>query len=192
MRLQEPSYQQLEPLINDLATVFQPFLDRPYVLFGHSMGALIAYELACYLQKKNLPSPKHLIVSGFRAPHLPNPKPPIHSLPTEQFVEEIAKMNGTPQEILENSEYLELFLPSLRADFQLCETYTYQKKEPLRAPITAFAGTQDPAVTVKMISEWKQHTTNHFKLIRFAGDHFFIHYHEEAIVREIGKIIKGV
>ena len=190
MRLQEPSYTELEPLIEELAKVCLPYLDRPYYLFGHSMGALIAYELACYLQKNKQSSPRHLIVSGFRAPHLPNSKPPIHSLPTQQFVAEIAKMNGTPREILENPEYLELFLPSLRADFQLCETYTYQKKEPLQAPLTAFGGKEDPEVTIDMLAEWKHHTSCQFRLIRFPGDHFFIHQEEKAVVKQIGKIVE--
>lgn len=191
MRMQEPSYQKLEPLIKEMATAFQPHLDRPYSLFGHSMGALIAFELARYLQKNFQSSPKHVIVSGFRAPHLPDPKPPIHKRSNRQFVEEIAKMNGTPKEILENPEYLELFLPSLRADFQLCETYTYHKGEPLRAPLTAFGGKQDPEVTEEMLKAWKMHTAACFKLVSFSGDHFFIHREEEAVVRQIRKIIKG-
>lgn len=191
MRYQEPSYQQIEPLIVELANLFQPYLDRPYYLFGHSMGALIVYELACYLQKNFQSPPKHVIVSGFRAPHLPNPKPPIHTLTTQQFIGELAKMNGIPQEILENPEYLKLFLPSLRADFQLCETYIYQEKEPLQASITAFGGDQDAEVSEEMLWGWKYHTTCQFQLVRFSGNHFFIHQEEKAVVKQIETIVNG-
>lgn len=190
IRIQEPSFRELEPLIEELVEAFQPYIHQSYFFFGHSMGALIAFELARFLQKHFRSSPKHLIVSGFRAPHLPNPKPPIHHLPDQAFSKEIAKMNGTPKEILENAEYLEFFLPSLRADFQLCETYQYQKGGALHSPITAFGGTEDPDVDEAMLEAWKIHTHCQFRLIQFPGDHFFIHHEEQAIVQKVIEIIK--
>lgn len=192
IRMNEPSFRQLEPLINKLATVFQPYLDRPYFFFGHSMGALIAFELARYLQKHSHSFPKHVIVSGFRAPHIPNPKPPIYPLSDQQFVDKLTAMNGTPRGILENSEILALFLPSLRADFQLCETYTYRKGEPLRSSITAFGGKDDPEVSEEMLKAWRLHTSGHFANVQFSGDHFFIHSEEEAVIQRIMKVIRIV
>src|SRR5690606_12900001 len=102
---------------------------------------------------------------------------------------EIEKLNGTPPEILSHPEYLEVFLPALRADFKLCETYQYRPKDPLHCPIIAIGGDQDPEASAEMLSAWEKHTTHSFSLWMFSGDHFFIHSEEEALVPKIGKLI---
>lgn len=191
VRIQEPSYQRIMPLIEELTIAIQPYLDRPFIFFGHSMGALLSFELACYLREKNQPLPKHLLVSGYRAPHLPDPNSPIHHLPDPDFIREIAKLNGTPSEILAHPGYLEVFLPALRADFRLCETYQYRQRDPLTCPITAIGGNEDPEVSKEMLLEWEKHTTNRFSLWMFAGDHFFIHSEEEVLVKKIGKLLNS-
>lgn len=187
MRMQEPSFHDLPTLITDLAEEISPYLDRPFFLFGHSMGALVSFALTQYLQRTHQPIPAHLFVSGYHAPQLPDPNPPIHHLPEQDFIDEIAAMNGTPKELLENKEYLEVFLPSLRADFQLCETYQYQHTEPLQCPITAFGGEKDPEASPDLLQAWEEQTQDTFTLSILKGDHFFIHTAEKELIQQIRK-----
>lgn len=190
IRIQESSFQQLDLLIEELAEAIFPYLDRPFFFFGHSMGALLGFELTRFLRDHKRKQPVHLFVSGYHAPQLPDPNPPIHHLPQQEFIDEIAKMNGTPEELLTNPEYINIFLPSLRADFQLCETYQYRSGEPLTCPITAFGGKEDPETSVEMLRAWKKQTVSRFELEMFSGDHFFIHSEEKALVERIkGEIL---
>ena len=107
------------------------------------MGAIISFEFARQLRRQNDPNPAHLFVSGNRAPQIPDPDPPIHQLPEEEFVEDLRRFNGTPSAVLQNAELMQLFLPLLRADLALHETYSYIADEPLDCPISAFGGVED-------------------------------------------------
>ncbi|RAL26259.1 thioesterase II family protein [Thermoflavimicrobium daqui] len=183
MRMAEPSYTDLYQLIHDLAEAMLPYLTKPFMFFGHSMGALVSYELARYLQARYQVQPEHLIVSAFRAPHLPDPNPPIYHLPDEEFLHELSEMNGMPKEILENKELLDLFLPTLRTDFQICETYTHRPGLLLNYPITVLGGKYDPDPSIEILRPWKEHTSSTCKLQVFDGDHFFIHAKEEEVIQ---------
>jgi medium-chain acyl-[acyl-carrier-protein] hydrolase len=174
MRLREKAYSSLPSLLNALTPVLLPYLDQPFVFFGHSMGAMICFELARSLRQRQSPQPLHLFVSGCRAPHLPATEPAIHALPESELIAALKRLNGTPPSLLENRELMELLLPMLRADFALFETYNYIPKEPLSCPITAFGGLQDTRATSQQISHWYEHTHTTFTLHMFPGDHFFI------------------
>jgi medium-chain acyl-[acyl-carrier-protein] hydrolase len=184
-RLMEPAFSHIQPLIATLAQALLPLLDTPYAFFGHSMGALISFELARYLYREDHEGPLHLFASGHRAPHLPDPDPPTSHLPEAAFIEELRKLEGTPEEVLQNSELLQLLLPLLRADFRLCETYQYIADKPLPCPITAFGGLQDSEAPRETVLAWKIHTDNTFKARFFMGGHFFIRTEQSALLQAV-------
>lgn len=182
-RLTEPPLHRMEEMLAAIAQVIHPLLDRPFVLFGHSMGALISFELARYCRRHGLPMPAHLYVSGHRAPQLPDPEPPVHTLPDAAFREKLTRLQGTSQAILDNDEFMALLLPVLRADFALCETYTYTAEPPLPCPITAFGGTRDPATQRGRLRAWRLQTEAKFTSHVLPGNHFFLHSAEARLVR---------
>ena len=138
------------------------------------MGGLIAFELARQLRSQGKPQPRHLFISGYRAPHLPDLHPPIHQLPEPEFLTELRNINGTPEEVLRTPELLGLILPLLRADFALCETYSYQAEEPMDYPISVFGGLEDEEMSPQQLAAWRIHTSSSFNLQMFPGDHFFL------------------
>ncbi len=184
-RLREDPYHQLQPLIQDLAWNLNPFLDRPFAFFGHSMGALLCFELARELRRKGMRLPLALFVSGRRAPHLRSTKPLLHPLPNREFVHEVQRFQGTPEEIWENEELVEILLPILRADFSLCETYLYREEPPFAFPIYALSGRDDPHVNEHEIREWGKQTQGQFHSYYFPGNHFYLHSCRRDILRTI-------
>ena len=174
MRLIEPPFTQLLPLVQTLAQQLLPYLDRPFALFGHSVGALISFELTCQLRRQNYPNPVHLFVSGRRAPQILDPDPPISQLPDAEFVEELRRYNGTPEAVLQNAELMQLFLPVLRADLGINETYVCTNEAPVDCPISAFGGLQDTRVSRDLLAAWQEQTNSSFTLRMFPGEHFFL------------------
>lgn len=173
-RLTERPFDQIEPLVQTLAEEILPFLDKPFAFFGHSMGALISFELVRYLREKSRLSPIHFFASGHRAPQLPDPHPPIYALPLPDFLKELRTLNGTPDEVLQHEELMHLVLPMLQADFALAETYTYVPGEPLTCPLSAFGGLLDKDVSQDEVAAWQQQTSSTFILRLFPGNHFFV------------------
>lgn len=190
-RLWERPFTQLEALLPELGGVLAGALDKPFVLFGHSMGAMIAFELTRWLRREKRPLPQKLLVSGFRAPHLPPNRMPIHQLPDAAFVAEMKLLGGTPQEVLDHAELLELLLPVLRADFALVERYGYVEERPLALPITAFGTANDPIATPAQLEAWQQHTSSPFTIHLFSGDHFYLHQQTQPLVVRIGQEMMG-
>ena len=174
-RLNEPPFTHMTPLVQTLSDALLPYLDRPFVFFGHSLGGLISFELTQLLRQQQRPLPLHLYASGIRAPHIPPTREPMHTLPTPAFIERLRRINGTPEEILNNDTLMQLLLPCLRADFSISETYRYTSKTPLDCPITAFGGTDDTIVSEDALNAWQCHTNQSFKRHMFPGSHFFIH-----------------
>lgn len=173
-RLGEPPFRQIEPLVNALSEVVVLSPDKPSAFFGHSMGALIAFELSRRLRRLQARQPDHLFVSGFRAPHLPDRRAPTYDLPDTSFLEELRRLSGTPDEVLQSTELMSVLMPTLRADFALTETYAYVHDVPIECSISAFAGSDDQEVSYDEISAWRHHTTGSFSLQRIPGDHFFL------------------
>jgi medium-chain acyl-[acyl-carrier-protein] hydrolase len=177
----------MRPLIEALTDGVQPYLTMPFAFFGHSMGGLISFELARQLRRQQIATPVHLLVSAHRAPQLPDSDPPIHQLPDAEFMEELHRFNGTPRDVLENAELMHLFLPVLRADFAVCETYIYTPEEPLACPISVFGGLRDGKVSQSQLEAWREQTRGSFKLRMFAGDHFYLHALQESLLRAISQ-----
>lgn len=177
-RYNEPPIKEFDILLDELYKAILPLSNKPCVFFGHSMGGLIAFELARKLH------PQILLVSGCGAPHIPDPNPPTHNLPDDEFVKSMQKLNGIPDEVLNNAELMQLILPSLRADFEAVENYRYTPNDPLPCPIVAFGGLDDSHVSREHLEGWAMHT-NDFKSQYFSGDHFFINAKRKAVIDAI-------
>ena len=157
-RVMDPPFTAMPPLAEATAARLVPYMDRPSAFLGHSMGALVAFETARHLRRAGAPLPAHLFVSGRRAPQLPPNKPAIHQLPDDAFLAELRDFNGTPEAVLESDELMALLLPLLRADFAVCETYTYQCEPPLPCSLDAFGGREDDDVPLEDLRAWRPHT----------------------------------
>jgi medium-chain acyl-[acyl-carrier-protein] hydrolase len=172
-------------LIDFLTDELAPALQPPYVFFGHSMGALVSFELACRLRAQGRIGPDHLIVSGFRAPHLRDRRLPIHDLPDADIMERLRELGGTPEEVLANTELMALMLPVVRADLALCERYMFRPREALNCSLTALSGTNDVHATVEEVCAWGRHTTGPFAFQIFPGNHFFFHSNTRSAVLSV-------
>lgn len=181
-RISEPPFTRMSSLIPELGEVVKPHLDKSFAFFGHSMGAILGFELTRWLRRKRLALPKHIFVSGRRAPHVPHTGPQIHAMKNQEFIAEIARLNGTPSSVLLDPILLELVLPALRADVELCEKYEYKSEAQLPIPITAFYGTEDAEETADVVKEWAAQTNAKFSLYAVEGDHFFMHSAEEKLL----------
>lgn len=190
-RIAEPPYTRLGPLITAAANALLPHLGQSFAFFGHSMGALVAFELARHLRKHYSLAPLHIFVSGFGAPHLPSPHSPIHHLPTPDFVERVRRLKGTPEAVFQQRELWDLFLPILRSDFAVCETYEYHEDEPLPCPISAFGGLEDSDVPRDRLEAWRRHTERQFKLRMFPGDHFYLNTTRLTLLRAVAAELIG-
>jgi medium-chain acyl-[acyl-carrier-protein] hydrolase len=184
VRFSEQAYCQYQPVVAEVVESIGHYLDKPYALFGHSMGALLAYEVAQAIQQKGWKQAEHLFVSGRRATHIHLASNPIYNLPKDQLIAELRQLNGTPTQVLENNELMDMVLPVLRADFELCDTYQhnsyYQK---LTMDITAFEGDQDHKAQGHQVSAWQELTKGDFDSQQLLGDHFFLHHSEADLLQ---------
>lgn len=192
-RLEEPPFTRMEPLVQALALAIQPYLDRPFAFFGHSLGAKICFELARHLRAQGASMPVHLFFSGSIPPQIPNSDSPIHTLPDAEFVETLRRFNGTPEALLQNDELLQFFLPLLRADIALHETYRYVPGEPFDCPVSVFGGLEDDDVSRDDLEAWRVHTRGEFTLRMLPGDHFFLRSARapllEAVSGDLGRVL---
>jgi medium-chain acyl-[acyl-carrier-protein] hydrolase len=191
-RIAEPPFRALPQLVNELASALLPLFDRPFVFFGHSMGALLSFELARWLRRKQFAMPQHLMVSGRRAPQIPNTDHPMYLMCDKDLLSYIEQLKGTPKQVLQDPELVRLILPVLRADSELCETYTYEEESPLACPISAFCGRGDEDETCERLKAWRIQTTNSFSLHLLNGNHFFIHSEEQELLRILHQELFGV
>lgn len=189
-RMREPPETNLLALVEQLAHAIWPHLDRPFAFFGHSMGALIGFELARRLRREKGTEPARLFVSGRRAPQIAGDDDVTYNLPAEELMSELRRLNGTPAEVLEHPELMELMLPLLRADFEMVETYTYLPEPPLACPISAYGGARDSEVKPEDLRAWREQTTGDFALSMFTGDHFFIHQEEPQLLQTIDRELR--
>jgi medium-chain acyl-[acyl-carrier-protein] hydrolase len=186
-RFSETAISDFPLLLTSLVSALRLSLDLPYACFGHSLGALVMFELTHQLRLQECRLPIALFPSGCRAPHLPNPHSPIHALPDEAFFAELVRLKGTPHEVLEHTELMHLMLPMLRADFTLAETYVYREQLPLTCPISVFGGRDDHEVQQSSLYAWMKQTTGSFRARFYEGDHFFLHEAIPTIVQAINE-----
>lgn len=187
-RFSEPRLTRLDEVIESLRDVVVDFSDRPFYFFGHSIGALIAFELTRALQREGLPRPSHLVVSGLAAPQLPRRNELLHRLDDDAFLARIRDFNGTPKALLEDAELMKLFVPLLRDDFTICETYVCRDRTPVECPLIALGGDADADVKLDELAAWSELAGGHYEYLTFHGDHFFIHPHRGKVL-EILRLI---
>ncbi|MFH8804241.1 alpha/beta fold hydrolase [Streptomyces sp. NPDC017936] len=173
-RWSEPAKSDLSELLDDLAGHVQQARQTPYAIFGHSFGGVLAFELARHLRTLGFPAPRRLLVSGCPAPHLAVPDEPSHDLPAEEFVRRLRQLRGTPEELLENDELMELYIPVIRADYIILDHYKAPRAEPLNCAITSFYGRDDEDVDRDAAEAWNSYSDDGFSVEEIAGDHFFL------------------
>jgi medium-chain acyl-[acyl-carrier-protein] hydrolase len=183
----EPPFTSLEAMVQSIAEEIEPYLDRPFAVFGHSMGALISFELVRLIAGRHRLSPFHLFVAACQAPHLPDPYPPLHSLPDAELKAKLYRLNGTPAGVLDDSKLVQLLLPVLRADLEATETYSYQRGLRLSCPITVFGGLQEKRISRDLLYAWQEHTSSSCTLRMLPGDHFFIQSAQNLLLRVVSR-----
>jgi surfactin synthase thioesterase subunit len=185
-RFTEPPLRRLSALCDVLAGELLPWLDVPCAFFGHSMGALVAFEMARHLRRHARPGPTHLFLSGAPGPRRPLPSP-LHPLPEPALLAELRRLNGTPPEILEQRAFMAMVIPLIRADLELYETHVYSPEDLLDCPISVFAGVADGLAGREDVAEWQDETRGPFTLRMFEGDHFFLHKARMPLLRAISE-----
>lgn len=187
-RFDERFITRFDELIETLTDALMPSLNMPYAVFGHSLGTLIGFEWIRQLDHRGIRQPSIFFASGRRAPQFINPEPPISQLPEAEFVRELLKKYSDQLgSVLEREDFRQAFVPQLRADFTLSETYRYRRGVPLECPIVAFAGEEESEVTEQELLGWQAHTTGRFNALRFPGTHFFIHSQEARLLQEVNR-----
>lgn len=173
-RIHEKPFTRCNLLVNAIADAMESQMEHRFAFYGHSMGATISFELSREIRRRHQIEPLHLFVSGRRAPQIPNTDPPAFNLPEPEFIDKVHSLNGTPRELLDHPDSRELFLPLLRADFELVDTYEYIPDLPLSCPITSYAGLQDAEVPLDSVAGWANQTSATYRQRQLPGDHFFI------------------
>jgi medium-chain acyl-[acyl-carrier-protein] hydrolase len=173
-RCWDEPYRDAAALTTDLVEAIDAVFDEPYAVFGHSMGALLAFELAREVRRRGRPAPTHLFVAGRHAPHLSSTAAPMHNAATADLIRELRKLGGTPEVVLADPDLLDVMLPLLRADLAVNEGYRYPPEPPLGVPITAFAATADPRADRDQVAAWRAQTSSGFTLRLLPGDHFAV------------------
>ncbi len=184
-RLSDPPLRDLGSLASALAAALIPDLQKPYALFGHSMGALLAFELVNCLQRVQSPLPVHLFAASAPAPHLRRLRPPLHSLGDGPLIAAMRSFEGLPEWLLNEPELLALVLPTLRADLEACDTYLPRPSPPLPCSITALGGIADATVRRFELAAWAYHTAQGFALRLFTGGHFFVAAQRDRVLDTI-------
>jgi surfactin synthase thioesterase subunit len=186
-RFREQPYRRVAPLVEVLGPVIAECRDIPCAYFGHSMGGLLAFELARYFCRTGGPLPEWLFVSGRWAPDQSDPLPPIPDLPDEEFVRVLQRRyGGFPEAIASDPQLRALFLPLIRADLELIHTYAYRSGPPLDCPISVYGGLKD-SIARGSLEAWQAHTTGAFRLRMLPGDHFFINTETAALLQSVGE-----
>jgi len=188
----EIPFTQLTPLVQTLAQALLPLLDKPFAFFGHSLGALVGFELARQLRRQSGVQPVRLFVSADRAPQISRRDRWIHVLPESDLLAELRRLNGIPVKVFDDPELMQIMLPILRADLSVYETYVYSPEPPLACPIAAFGGMQDHRVSRGDLEAWSEQTSVSFSLQMYPGDHFFWQTTQPRLLERLSRELSGV
>ncbi|MEU8546051.1 alpha/beta fold hydrolase [Streptomyces roseoverticillatus] len=181
-RRTEPLLDSVQALADKVYEALLPWTDRPIALFGHSMGASLAFEIARRLERERGIVPAALFASGRRAPSTHRDET-VHLRDDDGLVAEMRGLSGTNPQLLGDEEVLRMILPAIRADYRAAETYRWSPGPPLHCPVTTFVGDDDPKVTLEEAAAWSAHTEGPFTQKVFPGGHFFLADHQTEIVR---------
>lgn len=183
--MNEPLFTRLPALVVALSQSLANAMLPPFALFGHSMGGLIAFELARHLRRERRPLPAHVFISAKCCPS--QREEALAELSDSQLIEVLRRYEGTPAEVLENPELMQLMLPVIRADMELCKTYLCEPEPPLECPMTVFGGLEDQLSGRACLEGWRKHTIGPFTLRMFPAGHFFIKTWEQAVLEIISR-----
>ncbi len=189
-RLREPAIADLDALVDALAAALSGLTGRPYAFYGHSMGALVAYELTRRLRAEGLPLPRGLFVAGMDAPQRLD-LDRAHDLPRDELVAWLVGVNGLDAEVLEYPALIDLMLPTIRADLAVVENYEHRRQPPLPVPIHVLRGRGDVQVSVEGSGGWAELTSAGCAVTDLDGDHFFVQHNERRIVSLIESDLVG-
>lgn len=181
-RIMEPPLNRLADVVDWLMVELGDHLTGDFSLWGHSMGALLAYELSHAVKRRTGQQPRHLFVTGALPPPFRRRADAYRHLDDEELIASLALMNGTPPEVLANRELMALLLPSIRADFAVCETYAWNPRpDMLQVPITVVGGDCDPDIALEKLQGWRTCTHGETRVIDMKGDHFFLRNHVNTL-----------
>ncbi|MEQ9346279.1 MAG: alpha/beta fold hydrolase [Thalassospira sp.] len=189
-RFGETLIDTIDVMVAEISSAILPLTDKPYAFFGYSMGAIISHHLACQMVSEGATGPEHLFLAARRNPDSAMTREPLHNLSSAAFWQEVAKYGGTPNEILENAEYRDLFEGPLRSDFKLSETALSDELPKLSCPITVFGGADDRSPVPEQLDGWRGATTGHFAKHVYSGGHFFITDHGDAVTSVIARALE--
>lgn len=185
-RWREPLFRTIPALVEAFIPSLLPHLRRPFAFFGHSMGAVLASEVARLLAERKAIPPYHLFLSSRRPPHMPGSETSLHTLPDNEFIREVDKRyGGVPSELLDSPDLLTLLLPVLRADIAALETFRPARRDALPCPISAFGGAQDSLVPRNHLEAWRDQTDGPFRVRIFSGGHFYMNSQQDALLADI-------
>ena len=189
-RSKETPFNQINPIIESLDKALFPLFDRPFAIFGPSMGALVGFEFTRQLREAYQLNPVHLFFASRRSPQAPDRLPDISHLPTSEFLEEVQKRyNSIPEVIRKDRELMDLFLPVLRADFSVIENYTYIQSPPFDCPLSVIRGSMDSIMLDEDFTGWEKHTSRSFSFLTFSGGHFFFNEQPTRVVEYISGLL---
>lgn len=190
-RFRERPLDSISSIVDALVSALLPLMDRPYALFGHSMGAVLALEVALQLQQAGAAPANHLFLSSRRPPGTPSAVPELHRLPDQEFVAAINRhYGGIPAEILQEPDLLALLLPCLRADIAALERHRPTPAVPLEIPLTVYGGSADSSVPARQLDAWRQHTSGAFQVRLFDGGHFFLTARKAELLQDIASRLR--
>jgi medium-chain acyl-[acyl-carrier-protein] hydrolase len=184
-RIGETPIVDFRELLSSLTDALRPEMEIPVALFGHSLGALLAFELAREMCDRTGGPPLHLFVSGHNAPDVTDELDDVAGLDDAAMVGKLRDLGCTAEAVLRDRETMQLMLPILRADFALCRSYAYRDSRPLGCPVTVFHGREDPQTDAPGLEGWRRQTTGLFRMQLFSGNHFFIATQEQLVVQSI-------
>lgn len=192
-RFAEAPVDDFETILTGICLdICQACSDKPYVLFGYSLGSLFAYEVARHMRSAGRREAQALIVAARRSAHMPRDGRNLHLLPDAEFIQALERLEGTPPQLFLETELLQLLLPMVRADFKLHEAYRYSANEPLDCPLFVFGGAEDTSVPREELLAWRTLTRGSFTARVFPAGHFFIHSHRDDLLAQIATILESL
>jgi len=187
-RFAEDAFRSMGPMIEELGPALLPWLDVPFAIFGHSMGAIIGFELARFLRRAAGKAPLCLFVSSRRAPQVATSARKIAGLPDNEFVREMTEQyNAIPDLVRQDRELMNRFIPILKADMTMLESYEYRRDDPFSFMISAFGGLEDRHVSMDDLDAWREHTRGPSKVRQFPGGHFLIKDRRAEVLRAVAQ-----
>jgi medium-chain acyl-[acyl-carrier-protein] hydrolase len=190
-RFKDAPFDRLATMVPAVADALADELRAPFAIYGHSMGALIGFALTRELRRRKVPAPRHLFVSGRRAPQFPEPDP-MFDRSDAAFLEGLRRLGGISEAVLQEEELMAIFSPILRADFAIGDTAVIAAEEPLDVPISVLGGLTDERASVEELHAWGAQTRAAFDVETFTGGHFFLHSERAALLRSLARRLAAV